>query len=1434
MEAEVTDKANQIQKSRKEIPITKDDLIIEVYPEGGSIKPKLKNIINIVASYPNGTPAQVEIGVNAYTNRNNLDRAKLYNIDESELTGKIKTNVYGLAQFKLELEYYYYKADLSIEAKDSKGNLAKISKSFNVENKYEYVLVRPDKYISRIGDTLHLDVLTSGNKNNIYIDIIKNSQTLLTKSVRTESGTASLDIYLSPEMAGTLEIHAYKILSSSDITRDAKIIFVDQPMDIAISSKLDSSQYKPGETAKIDFEVSNKSNPQQAALGITAVDESVFSLAEEQAGLEKIYFLLEKQILESKLDVHGFSIEELVNNEIKSDYEVQDGNIDVEAENIKTENIEAARQNMAGIILAQASSSAEFGLSVNTNAEKEVEVKRKMAGNFGVLANLSLFLFMLITVFIFISAWREIRRSGGLSKFFKAVIAVLFLCAIAILMFKEVEIVQAIIYLFVNLASFFLILLLIVLFLASLLGVIKHGLSRRFFKVFSFVLLILTLWTAFKFLAEIGNTGNIFGFLLVSLLSMVLLSFFLGNVISFIITIIKRDDPVLSKMFVFTILFAISLAFLGYFTALSGNAFLLSLFEGHEVMPIIIVGGVFSLVFLAWLGKIMLLIKEKKYEISLSVLLSTIIVPMTFLALATVVSTVILSDNGGSGSVFNDARRVSPNIERGGGPSISAWGSTQRPQNVPTDLNSAIFSNPLKGTIGDLDLGGNEPIKKEMNLGLDRQKQTEAKKAPRIRELFPETLYYNPIVITDKNGKAQVEIPLADSITSWRVSALASTKDGEFGNANIPIVVFQDFFIDLDLPVSLTQDDEISIPVAVYNYLSDKQDIEINIEKAGWFELMDSESKSISLEKNGIGSVYFRIKVNKIGFHNLTVKAFGSSLSDAIKRSIEVVPNGKKIENSINNSIKDKKSETVIIPSEAIKDSRKVYAKIYPRFISQVVEGMDGILAMPHGCFEQTSSTTYPNVLVLDYTQKTKQITPEIQMKAEQYINVGYQRLVSFEVDGGGFSLYGKSPANEILTAYGLMEFSDMSNVYDVDQKIIERTAKWLASKQKTDGYWDVSGGYYHESSGAYEKIKNSAYILWSLVKAGYSGPEIAKGISYLKNNWGNINDTYALAVIANVFLDSGDEKSGSNVLDKLIGLKAEEKDSVYWPSSSETYMGGRENSANIETTAYTIMALRKADREPEISEKALDWMIKQKDSRGLWGSTKTTVAAMQTLIYAVEKQNTIEGKLELKINNGTWKEVEITKENSDVMKIIDLTPEIAGSENIIDMRYKGESSVYYQIDFSYYIPWDNFFSLPVAKSPIKINVSYDNNELRINDTIKASVELTNSSSADANLVIADIGVPAGFVINTDDLDYLVQQGEKNKASGLGVIERYEIAGRQIIFYLDKLNRNQKISFWYRLTAKYPIKAKSFPSSIYEYYNPDTIDTVKPAEIRVD
>ena len=96
-----------------------------------------------------------------------------------------------------------------------------------------------------------------------------------------------------------------------------------------------------------------------------------------------------------------------------------------------------------------------------------------------------------------------------------------------------------------------------------------------------------------------------------------------------------------------------------------------------------------------------------------------------------------------------------------------------------------------------------------------------------------------PDAVTDQDGRLHLDIPVADSITTWRITALASTQDGRMGSASGALRVFQDFFIDLDLPQSLTAGDEVAVPVGVFNYLPGSQTVRLELERAGWFELLD-------------------------------------------------------------------------------------------------------------------------------------------------------------------------------------------------------------------------------------------------------------------------------------------------------------------------------------------------------------------------------------------------------------------------------------------------------------------------------------------------------------------------------------------------------------------------------------------------------------------
>jgi 5-hydroxyisourate hydrolase-like protein (transthyretin family) len=221
----------------------------------------------------------------------------------------------------------------------------------------------------------------------------------------------------------------------------------------------------------------------------------------------------------------------------------------------------------------------------------------------------------------------------------------------------------------------------------------------------------------------------------------------------------------------------------------------------------------------------------------------------------------------------------------------------------------------------------------------------------RLREYFPETMLWQPALITDDRGIALLPVNFADSITTWRLTASASSRGGLLGGVTTPLRVFQDFFVDLDLPLNLTQYDEVAFPVAVYNYLKTPQTVKLDLQPEDWFELTDGLglSRALDVKPGEVTAVKFRIRAKRIGHFPLTVKATGSKTSDAIKRSIEVVPFGKKIEQVVSDRLTGRVTQSIVIPETAIPDASKLFVKVYPGVFSQILEGTEGMLRLPGG-----------------------------------------------------------------------------------------------------------------------------------------------------------------------------------------------------------------------------------------------------------------------------------------------------------------------------------------------------------------------------------------------------------------------------------------------------------------------------------------------------
>jgi uncharacterized protein YfaS (alpha-2-macroglobulin family) len=228
--------------------------------------------------------------------------------------------------------------------------------------------------------------------------------------------------------------------------------------------------------------------------------------------------------------------------------------------------------------------------------------------------------------------------------------------------------------------------------------------------------------------------------------------------------------------------------------------------------------------------------------------------------------------------------------------------------------------------------------------GADGEAPTSANTV-RIREHFPETLYWNPAIVTGDDGRTTLTIPGADSITTWRATASAVTKTGALGASDRGVRVFQPVFIDLDLPLTLTQGDVVSIPVACYNYLDAPQDVTVRLVCDDAFEVRDDTEKTVRLEPNGVRAVYFRIRATRFGRQALMVFA----KDDAVRREIEVLPDGKEQMIAVSEPVTGRATLKLRVPDEAIDGATQMWVRVYPSPLAEVVGGLERLVRMPYG-----------------------------------------------------------------------------------------------------------------------------------------------------------------------------------------------------------------------------------------------------------------------------------------------------------------------------------------------------------------------------------------------------------------------------------------------------------------------------------------------------
>ncbi|NXA38237.1 OVOS protein, partial [Eudromia elegans] len=717
-----------------------------------------------------------------------------------------------------------------------------------------------------------------------------------------------------------------------------------------------------------------------------------------------------------------------------------------------------------------------------------------------------------------------------------------------------------------------------------------------------------------------------------------------------------------------------------------------------------------------------------------------------------------------------------------------------------------------------------------------------------IRKNFPETWIWD-LVHTDSNGEANVFFTIPDTITEWKASAFCLQDDVGFGmSSTVSLTAFQPFFVDLTLPYSVIRGEKFNLIANVFNYLDECIQINAVLAESSDYkaEVLSPEENTASVCANERKTYIWTASPHSLGEVKFTITAEakwntrsgGNSAfpedetihSDTLIQTLLVEPEGIKKELT-QSSLICTKGETVSelvslkLPENVVQGSARAYFSVVGDILGTALRNMENLLHMPYGCGEQNMALFTPNIYILDYLNKTGQLTEMISAKGIGYLSRGYQKQLSYKHQDGSYSSFGTrdSEGSIWLTTFVYKSFAQAKRYIYIDSAIQTQTLIWLASKQKSDGCFENVGSHFNNAlkGGKEGEYSLTAYVVAALLEAGHpvDHPVVQNGMNCLETAFNKgVYDTYTQALLAYAYGLAGKEKRKQFFLEKLDKTATRVGGSVHWerenkpPAEHFPAFYSRAPSAEIEMTSYVLMALlNKIKLTPEelsYASRIVHWLVKQQNPYGGFSSSQDTVVALQALAqygyltFSKKGLNTVKVSF-MQLPNKVF---QVNEKNRFLQQQASLTV-VPGNYSV---EVNGTGCVYLQTTLRYNI------HLPKKAAGFSLSVKPATASCTSNFPLKFDLVISASYTGNrnvSNMAIIDVKMLSGFVPIRSSLEKLQHHDS--------IVNQVEIKNDHIFFYLQEIFQKE-ISFSFSVEQSLPVSdIKAASVHIYDYYETD-------------
>nr|VZH92704.1 unnamed protein product [Spirometra erinaceieuropaei] len=569
---------------------------------------------------------------------------------------------------------------------------------------------------------------------------------------------------------------------------------------------------------------------------------------------------------------------------------------------------------------------------------------------------------------------------------------------------------------------------------------------------------------------------------------------------------------------------------------------------------------------------------------------------------------------------------------------------------------------------------------------------------PRLREFFPEVWLFDHIKL-GQAGQYATQLTAPDSITRWEFTALCFTRNlGLWMPARLEpetLTVSLPFYVEFTPPVKAKRQEVLHLPVSVFmlphtstSGAADEKAcyevlVSVAVDRQDWQLVGSSEFVTCLCQGDAKVTFTLALKPQKLGRLNVTAEAVAklgsamcsegstakqamTSVADAVRRSVLIVPEGVEAETNVGGVLclsEGKKSlEEVMqlnLPENIVEDSLRSYVSVSGNVLGKAVKNLDNLVRLPTGCGEQNMVKVAPSVYVLKYlvaaTDLHESETKKLAETAIGYIGSGYSNQLNYRHDNGSFSTFGQSHGlgSTWLTAFVFGVFSEAEQL--LQEKAVEKlrttnvalhptlsTAfEFLRSVQRRDGCFAEYGRVFHsdmhvtDSSPKASLLKDlllTSYVLSALVDAPVTVRETksqtyANTMELASRCLLDRIDSYnvseiplrALAKVAYALrrlpgLGELTEKRAI-VLRELVNratVKTSRSGALRWWNDENTAYPASE----VETTGYAYLALAESQSISQLLP-IIRWLSAQQNEQGGFYSTQDTVVALRALAHA-------------------------------------------------------------------------------------------------------------------------------------------------------------------------------------------------------------------------